>query len=115
MAQCVTVRRAQKDGTSSSYCLTMTQSVIFNIKVYWHHENFAHTSTYFFYIDCKNLDILLLRQIETEHDRETQELQNCWTELRKLVRMLYGRREGDLYEEDTNVPDDESAQDSVHR
>lgn len=57
----------------------------------------------------------LLRQIETEHDRETQELQNCWTELRKLVRMLYGRREGDLYEEDTNVPDDESAQDSVHR
>lgn len=55
------------------------------------------------------------RQIETEHDRETQELQNCWTELRKLVRMLYGRREGDLYEEDTNVPDDESAQDSVHR
>lgn len=69
----------------------------------------------FLYIDCKNLDILLLRQIETEHDRETQELQNCWTELRKLVRMLYGRREGDLYEEDTNVPDDESAQDSVHR
>lgn len=69
----------------------------------------------FFYIGCKNLDILLLRQIETEHDRETQELQNCWTELRKLVRMLYGRREGDLYEEDTNVPDDESAQDSVHR
>ena len=55
------------------------------------------------------------RQIETDHDGETQELQNCWTELRKLVRMLYGRREGDLYEEDTNVPDDESAQDLVHR
>lgn len=74
-----------------------------------------HPHIFFLYIDCKNLDILLLRQIETEHDRETQELQNCWTELRKLVRMLYGRREGDLYEEDTNVPDDESAQDSVHR
>ncbi|XP_061177860.1 protein FAM193A-like [Saccostrea echinata] len=55
------------------------------------------------------------RQIETEHDRETQELQNCWTELRKLVRMLYGRREGDLYEEDTNVPNSESAQELVHR
>ena len=56
------------------------------------------------------------RQIEAEHDKETAELQNCWTELRKLVRMLYGCREGEPFpEEEENIPDEEKAEELVHR
>lgn len=37
--------------------------------------------------------------IESEHEQETAELQQCWTELRKVVRCLYGSH-------DENMPDD---------
>lgn len=67
--------------------------------------------------DCfclKFLSDVYSREIETEHERETQELQKCWTELRKLVRTLYGKREEEL-DEDETVPDDETAKELVTR
>ncbi|XP_046371497.2 protein FAM193A-like isoform X3 [Haliotis rufescens] len=39
-------------------------------------------------------------QIEAEHERETQELQKCWTDLRTIVRTLYGADDPALSEED---------------
>lgn len=87
MAQCVTVRRAQKDGTSSSYCLTMTQSVIFNIKVYCHHENFAHTSTYFFFI--LTVKILIFFYLDKLRQNMTEKLRNF-----KTVGQSYGNLYG---------------------
>ena len=30
-----------------------------------------------------------IRQIEAEHEKETQELQQCWMELRHVVRCIY--------------------------
>ncbi len=40
------------------------------------------------------------RQIEAEHERETQELQKCWTDLRTLIRTLYGADDPTLSEDD---------------
>lgn len=58
--------------------------------------------------------ITVHREIEAQHDLETQELQNCWTELRKLVRVMYGRREEDITPEN-DVPTEEEARDLVDR
>ncbi|XP_060085578.1 protein FAM193A-like [Ylistrum balloti] len=71
------------------------------------------------------------REIEAEHDRETQELQTCWTVLRNLIRKLYSEREDcsvssstDISSEsshdsndcdDTQLPDEEQAKELVHR
>ncbi|XP_033757581.1 protein FAM193A-like [Pecten maximus] len=71
------------------------------------------------------------REIEAEHDRETQELQTCWTVLRNLIRKLYSEREDcgvssstDTSPEhkhdsndcdDTQLPDEEQAKELVHR
>ncbi|KAL3864296.1 hypothetical protein ACJMK2_005990 [Sinanodonta woodiana] len=50
------------------------------------------------------------RLIESDHERETQELQRCWTELRNIVRLLYCKREVDGSPEG-----DEAAKEHVHR
>ncbi|XP_021378384.1 protein FAM193A-like isoform X2 [Mizuhopecten yessoensis] len=72
------------------------------------------------------------REIEAEHDRETQELQTCWTVLRNLIRKLYSERgdncsvssSTDISPEciqesndcdDTRLPDEEQAKELVHR
>ncbi|XP_041368374.1 protein FAM193A-like [Gigantopelta aegis] len=36
------------------------------------------------------------REIEEEHDRETQELQKCWADLRTYIRTVYGSEEPSL-------------------
>lgn len=72
------------------------------------------------------------REIEAEHDRETQELQTCWTVLRNLIRKLYSERGEDCsvssstdtpsdnkYDsndcDDTQLPDEDQAKELVHR
>ncbi|XP_052099365.1 protein FAM193A-like isoform X1 [Mytilus californianus] len=55
-----------------------------------------------------------MREIEAQHDLETQELQNCWTVLRKLVRVMYGRREEDITP-DNDTPNEEEARELVDR
>ncbi|XP_071167409.1 protein FAM193A-like isoform X2 [Mytilus edulis] len=55
-----------------------------------------------------------MREIEAQHDLETQELQNCWTVLRKLVRVMYGRREEDITP-DNDTPTEEEARELVDR
>lgn len=55
-----------------------------------------------------------MREIEAQHDLETQELQSCWTVLRKLVRVMYGRREEDITPEN-DTPTEEEARELVER
>lgn len=64
----------------------------------------------------------IYREIEAEHDRETQELQTCWTVLRNLVRTLYSRDSDidldailDNDDGDSFLPDEEKARELVHR
>ena len=67
------------------------------------------------------------RKIECEHEKETQELQQCWMELRHVVRCVYREAgtgmgaggEEKRAEENTNsslqVPDTNKMKDLVHR
>lgn len=57
------------------------------------------------------------RMIESEHELETVELQQCWTELRKVVRCLYGNRDDNNSEElsVSHLPADEHVIELVHK
>ena len=66
-------------------------------------------------------DLVSCRQIEAEHEKETQELQQCWMELRHVVRCVYreagtglaGGEENN--KETTTLPDVNKMQELVHR
>lgn len=53
------------------------------------------------------------RMIESEHEKETAELQQSWTELRRMVRRWYGTR--DDTEDLDNRPDEEEIRGHVHK
>ncbi len=61
----------------------------------------------------------MCRQIEAEHEKETQELQQCWMELRHVVRCVYREAGTGLSEnEDTEtsaLPDINKMKELVHR
>ncbi|XP_052772663.1 protein FAM193A-like isoform X3 [Mya arenaria] len=51
--------------------------------------------------------------IESEHDMETSELQQCWMDLRKVVRCLYSTRDDNV--DTSHLLSDEHITDYIHR